>query len=840
MNKLFIKSVKINSVNGQNIPVKEFSDGFNLVCGDNEAGKSTLMKFLKYSFFSPKDLNGDIIAYKNDTEYQIKIEGKKSKSNERIKILSPLNTNINEFLEGIDQNFYQKAFTINLDDIQNIDNDLFNLIQDHNAPALCEQKTKLNDEIRKFLTDKNKINKTLKEILDSINEKENKIRELQNKEEEYYSISTQIISIGKELKNLQAGIENKQIILKNEENKNQIAVLLDEETRLKKEFNQKLYENKSVFYNLSQSTELILGNLEKCNRLKLSDTKSQIEKLIADIKLNYNTDIDKEIIKNIEVSKTIEEKIRETIEIIEKENNKIELNKNNKQNIEKRINELEQELKELTEKINSLNISNIDNYKFAYEELKNGINNLTDNSEKETFLQNIPILCTTLTTLVLLIVGGINFKSQLGIGLIILGIIFAILIFILNNKKNINSNTQIYNYLEKYILELNNNKSFIKSITTLNKISSDSENKIKEYKNIDNEIIRKQQDLNNNKEDLNKINNEIEKLEQKLDSLSAEQAELTTFNNQLFPPKTYIELIENIRELKSLIDKLNSEEEQIKSLDKGYENYKFELISFLNNCELDININPITLREKIKEIQETIEINDKKKNTLENIEQQKKELEDKFNKIKTDDLYPDKTLEELNEYESKQIETQAQLKQEKKALEEFEGLTALRNEINIEKERLKDLAQEIYTKKLALNIIEHAEKQQRSIEPNLLCAEKLLQTITNGKYISANYATETITSKDGEIKTTDQLSRGTLEQVYLAFRLGYAQNYGKDGSKYHLPLVIDDAFVNFDKTRLKLVLEALKEFAKTNQVIFFTCHKDYVTSLTEGYNLVEI
>ncbi len=840
MNKLVIKSVKINSVNGQNIPVKEFSNGFNLVCGDNEAGKSTLMKFLKYGFFYPKDLNGDIVAYKNDTEYQIKIEGKKSKSNERIKILAPLNTNINEFLEGIDQNFYQKAFTINLDDIQNIDNDLFNLIQDHNAPALCEQKAKLNDEIRKFLTDKNKINKTLKEIIDSIKEKENKVRELQNKEEEYYSISTQIISLNKELKNLRAGIENKQIILKNEENKKQIAALLDEATRLKKEFNQKLYETKSVFYNLSQCTELILGNLEKCNQLKLSDTPIQIEKLIADIKLNYNVDIHKDTINNIDVSKNFEEQIRETIEIIEKENNKIELIRNNKQNTEKRISELEQELKELTEKINSLKISNIDKYISAYEELKNGINNLTDNSENKTFFQNIPILCTTITTIALLIIGALNFSSKLGICLIISGIIFAILTFILNNKKSNNSNSGIYNYLEKYVSELNESKNFIKSITTLNKIALDSENKIKEYKNINSEIIKKQQDLNNNKEDLNKINNETEELEQNLERLRANQAELTSFNNKPLPPKAFLELLGDIRELRSLIEKSNTEAEQLSELSKEYDKYQSELTTFLKTCELDSNINPMRLREKMKELQERIEENDKIKTTLENITIQQKELEGKLNEPNLTDTYPEKTLEELREEETKQIETLARLNQEKKSLEEFEGLTALRNEINLEKERLKDLAQEIYTKKLALNIIEYAEKQQRSIEPNLLCAEKLLQTITNGKYISANYATETITSKEGEIKTTDQLSRGTLEQVYLAFRLGYAQNYGKDGSKYRLPLIIDDAFVNFDKTRLKLVLDALKEFAKTNQVIFFTCHKDYITSLTDCYNLVEI
>ena len=107
---------------------------------------------------------------------------------------------------------------------------------------------------------------------------------------------------------------------------------------------------------------------------------------------------------------------------------------------------------------------------------------------------------------------------------------------------------------------------------------------------------------------------------------------------------------------------------------------------------------------------------------------------------------------------------------------------------------------------------------------------------TSGDYINANFAGKTITSTDGEIKQDVELSRGTREQLYLAFRLGYALNYGSDGSKYRLPLIIDDAFVNFDRERLCAVLNALKEFAKTNQVLFFTCHRDYILSLVKEIN----
>ena len=121
-------------------------------------------------------------------------------------------------------------------------------------------------------------------------------------------------------------------------------------------------------------------------------------------------------------------------------------------------------------------------------------------------------------------------------------------------------------------------------------------------------------------------------------------------------------------------------------------------------------------------------------------------------------------------------------------------------------------------------------------------AENLLKLITNSKYTNADYASRTIISANGECKNENELSRGTREQLYLAFRLGYVQNYGSDGTNYKLPLIIDDAFVNFDKERLTNILNALKEFAKTNQVLFFTCHKEYITNLidTKDVNIIEL
>ena len=61
-------------------------------------------------------------------------------------------------------------------------------------------------------------------------------------------------------------------------------------------------------------------------------------------------------------------------------------------------------------------------------------------------------------------------------------------------------------------------------------------------------------------------------------------------------------------------------------------------------------------------------------------------------------------------------------------------------------------------------------------------------------------------------------SEGTLDQLYLSLRIAVAEALAPDA-----PLILDDALVRFDDTRLKAALEILKEEAENKQVILFTC-----------------
>lgn len=72
----------------------------------------------------------------------------------------------------------------------------------------------------------------------------------------------------------------------------------------------------------------------------------------------------------------------------------------------------------------------------------------------------------------------------------------------------------------------------------------------------------------------------------------------------------------------------------------------------------------------------------------------------------------------------------------------------------------------------------------------------------------------------GETTLHDSLWRsdGTVDQLYLALRLSVAEELAPQA-----PLVLDDALVRFDDTRLQTAVELLEELSQQKQVILFTC-----------------
>jgi DNA repair exonuclease SbcCD ATPase subunit len=77
--------------------------------------------------------------------------------------------------------------------------------------------------------------------------------------------------------------------------------------------------------------------------------------------------------------------------------------------------------------------------------------------------------------------------------------------------------------------------------------------------------------------------------------------------------------------------------------------------------------------------------------------------------------------------------------------------------------------------------------------------------------------------REGEVEP-EMLSRGTVDQLYLAARLSLVEIICGDR---HPPLLLDDPFVTFDSRRLERAMQVLKDFSRGRQVIVFTCGDQY-------------
>jgi uncharacterized protein YhaN len=107
---------------------------------------------------------------------------------------------------------------------------------------------------------------------------------------------------------------------------------------------------------------------------------------------------------------------------------------------------------------------------------------------------------------------------------------------------------------------------------------------------------------------------------------------------------------------------------------------------------------------------------------------------------------------------------------------------------------------------------------------------KILYKITNKKYkkvkVDENLGVSVYSSEKGEFikidDKIDQLSRGTVDQVYLAARFAIL---GLIASEEKPLIIMDDTFVSFDDMgRKERAFKILESIAKDYQILYFTCH----------------
>jgi DNA repair exonuclease SbcCD ATPase subunit len=116
-----------------------------------------------------------------------------------------------------------------------------------------------------------------------------------------------------------------------------------------------------------------------------------------------------------------------------------------------------------------------------------------------------------------------------------------------------------------------------------------------------------------------------------------------------------------------------------------------------------------------------------------------------------------------------------------------------------------------------------SESRERFLAPVLQRLSPYLATVLPDARIAIDEALTPVgLARDQRDEEVARLSDGTQEQIAVIARLGYARLLAETGRP--VPLILDDALVNTDDERLSRMFAALAAAASVHQVIVLTCH----------------
>ena len=185
---------------------------------------------------------------------------------------------------------------------------------------------------------------------------------------------------------------------------------------------------------------------------------------------------------------------------------------------------------------------------------------------------------------------------------------------------------------------------------------------------------------------------------------------------------------------------------------------------------------------------------------------------------------PQETIRLLSDCTFEQRQLQHKLGHCQGRMEALGHEDSLQQQLDAVNERIGKLEDTYAALTLAQNTLADARAElQRRFAPRISQrAKELFGALTGGRYdrltLDENLAVHAGAQSEDTLHSALWRSEGTVDQLYLALRLAVAEELTPKA-----PLILDDALVRFDDTRLKAALGILKQAAESKQVILFTC-----------------
>lgn len=171
------------------------------------------------------------------------------------------------------------------------------------------------------------------------------------------------------------------------------------------------------------------------------------------------------------------------------------------------------------------------------------------------------------------------------------------------------------------------------------------------------------------------------------------------------------------------------------------------------------------------------------------------------------------------------------------------SITEIMSQIKELTDKRDELLIEYSALNLAADVIEETAKEMHSQNSPVLNKKisDMIFEITN-RYKNIKLTSELDLNVEypetGLLVNAEELSQGTLEQLYFSLRIALADMFAPD-----TPLIFDDSFVMYDTYRLENIIRVLYNISKKRQVLLLSCsnrEKEILDRMNISYNLVTL
>ena len=189
-------------------------------------------------------------------------------------------------------------------------------------------------------------------------------------------------------------------------------------------------------------------------------------------------------------------------------------------------------------------------------------------------------------------------------------------------------------------------------------------------------------------------------------------------------------------------------------------------------------------------------------------------------------LSREETMRAMGEVNVQLQRSRTKLAQLQGELERLPDEEQLQRSLSQARRRLVELEKTSQAIGYAQNALESAlQELQRRFAPRITRrAGVFLSQLTGGAYdrIAINEDLTILAARSTEtgLRTAQWRSEGTMDQMYLALRLAVWEELSPRS-----PLVLDDALIRFDQTRMEKALDVLAGLSRDRQILLFTCQQ---------------